>query len=698
MALARVARAARGNDPTAGNALVNLVDLSYTVPMHGILDPFFQCWTAFHVGFDAQLPSGELPINLESFTGVPSELTLLGRTLRPITLHQSEPMLDLYPLTVPAGFGWRRNVAVLFSEIELADDREVRLAAGADWHMAWWCNGRIVMHTFTDAGNARQPITPLDHDVPLSLRRGRNLIGVVVLAGGGGFNLQTALAPTDLQQKRAAVERARLDRERCMREQLRGPGRVVVDCSRSLGAYPRPQRYQSISRGMAEPASIAAARAELSPMIFARSFGCLRTEFFRHGAGWRPEPADPIDGQMRDLGGSFENVMFPLPSDVGFPEMIAGTIDESDLEDRIVAALRHLRSIAANARWLEVFNESEVGHHSVSDATYYRCYRIAYRAANRMNEEAPELPPVMVGGPCPCSFNRVRICAFLDNFAADEEPRKRLDFVSYHQYLFGREHHPRMAEAELPAVRGWLRERGLDDRIPIHVTESGLFPTRNGTDDYAADLLTQAAGVLSLHYWYVEQGPGIYPYQWTWFHPNPRKNMFVPTRDRLATQRDDSSGPDDAIRGFIRPHCDDRADRWTPFGNANRLQARLGDVRLAADVSPNNDEGLGLYALATSAEEHRIAVLLWNYQFTRYHDPQPYDVEVTLNHLPEVWRGQTARITLTRIDARHGNYLVGTENLLPVETRTLDLGTTVSLPVRLKQNGICLLELLVPNI
>ncbi|HMO27118.1 MAG TPA: hypothetical protein PKB10_12715, partial [Tepidisphaeraceae bacterium] len=248
------------------------------------------------------------------------------------------------------------------------------------------------------------------------------------------------------------------------------------------------------------------------------------------------------------------------------------------------------------------------------------------------------------------SFSVGRIGQFLDQFIADPDPSARLDFLAYHQYLTPRQAEPDLVNDEGAQLRRMLAERGLDPALPVHVNENGGFPTNQGTTDIAGDLLTQATGCLALYRRYADQ-PGVRAYHWTWFHPNPRKNAFVPTPQRLARQRDSANRPDDPVRQVLQAHTHPTPDAFTPFGHALSLLARLSGERVRVEASPRNEAGLGIDAIA-SRDERTVTILVWDYSFTQREAPECRALTVEIDVDRPV---SSARIE--RVDSGSGHYL-----------------------------------------
>ena len=123
----------------------------------------------------------------------------------------------------------------------------------------------------------------------------------------------------------------------------------------------------------------------------------------------------------------------------------------------------------------------------------------ASRSAGISNATQPATAGTMELG-----FDEPFLRGFLDRYARDPDPDKRLDFLSYHQYKHAAD--PAAVGAEKQTVRRWLDERGLDPDTPVFVTEYGVFPGDTGGPSLTEDLLTQAAAMQTLAYYYANSG------------------------------------------------------------------------------------------------------------------------------------------------------------------------------------------------
>lgn len=86
-----------------------------------------------------------------------------------------------------AGTPSEKRPAVLYAIIDSPRDMELPCAASADWWMAWHVNGQRVYDTL-ESGNQHGSLA--DHTFSLPLKKGRNVISVVLLSGLYGWNLE----------------------------------------------------------------------------------------------------------------------------------------------------------------------------------------------------------------------------------------------------------------------------------------------------------------------------------------------------------------------------------------------------------------------------------------------------------------------------------------------------------------------------
>jgi hypothetical protein len=365
----------------------------------------------------------------------------------------------------------------------------------------------------------------------------------------------------------------------------------------------------------------------------------------------------------------------------------------ADLVPLLTLAIRELKRQVPNVAYIEAFNEPDWVHYvqqvrrgqkpDVLPEQLYDWYVPFYRAVNTVNLELHPNERLRVGGPTLMSFDHKGwIPAFLDGFAADRSPDKRLDFISWHGYgyfdeasnyrthVFFKDDPSRVAtqRARLDAM---LKERSLSTYIPVLVTETGIYPgpAYDEPDPSRKDWVRQAPGLASLHYWWLEQ-PNIYPFHWTVRHAGEGR------KDQLVTLRgENQTSP---------------VGTFTPYGNLLLMQSKLRDERVVAQSNALK-AGKGIYAIATK-DDNGTSVMVWNYQGT---GATSYRVTLEMNGLPANARGRTATQRQYRIDENTSNYWTDPQkaNLQQVAQSTVALGAKHRVMIDLPPNSLHLVML-----
>ncbi|QQD17261.1 hypothetical protein I6N98_12910 [Spongiibacter nanhainus] len=359
-----------------------------------------------------------------------------------------------------------------------------------------------------------------------------------------------------------------------------------------------------------------------------------------------------------------------------------------ELEPLLYLAIRELKKRFPKIDYIEATNEPDWEFHGaqiyagkspiLSPAEVYPYYVPYYKAVNRVNAELADNQKLRVGGPALTGMTEFWMTAFLDGYAADSNPQKQLDFVSYHGYgefsddfssYRSYKSDPSEIRDQRQRLDRWLVERQLTPGIPVLVTETGIYPgpSFDDPDPSKKDYLRQAAGQASLFYWWGKQAE-IYPFHWVVRHATQGR------KDQLITH------------SAAQPEV----DTFSPYGNLLLMQSMMKQTRVKAR-SNSLSQGLGVYAIAAK-DTTGVSVMVWNYQHT---NAGRFRTQIQLSSLPAELRDQTVRQRLYRIDQTTSNYWHNPDkaNLQQVAEKTLALDDSHTETVELEANGLYLMVL-----
>lgn len=365
----------------------------------------------------------------------------------------------------------------------------------------------------------------------------------------------------------------------------------------------------------------------------------------------------------------------------------------AEIKPVIKTIMRDLKQKFPQIKYIEAFNEPD---HNLRDVIrpeqLYDYYRVYYEAVNEVNRELKPKVPLLLGGPAtgtcgsqwapPGPNNMQWIPKFLDAYAADPNPSKRLDFLSYHAYGYFKnqvtcsEYTPiRTDPSQIADQRARtdeeLRKRGLDVNIPSFITETGPYPgpSYDNKQQPHEDYLRQASAMASYMYWYMEN-PRDIPFNWVLRHSQEER------KDQLLTRAGEGKPAPTRI--------------FTPYGNQMLMFSKLKNERVSAH-SDALEHGKGVYAIATK-DKTGAAVMVWNYQQA---GTQPYHVTINMDQLPPNLRNRRLRQRMFRIDDTVSNYWGDPTraNLQQVSESVLEPSTRHSVSVDLTANALQLVVL-----
>lgn len=471
---------------------------------------------------------------------------------------------------------------------------------------------------------------------------------------------------------------------------------VTVDFNKSRGDFLHPERYNNFGRWSAwQPQRDADVRFLNEQGLHGSIYKVWVDAERVHDPKTNAYNYQGVDDYLADASLLSNELLMVMDTRVSVRDMKRTPADIKPIIKRIMTDLKRRYP---QIRYIEAFNEPD--HNlakSLTPAGLYDYYKVYYEAVNEINRELQPQVPLEIGGPGYMQFNEKWMNAFLDRYAADTSPDKRLDFLSWHAYgefpegtgdsNGPRAYHfykgnPSEVAGQRKLLNAALSSRRLDTKIPAFITETGIYPgpSFDNQSDARPDYLIGAAGVPALHYWYMEQ-PDTYPFNWVIRHSSEER------KDQLVTRSRD--GERIAVKG------NDNAeglptDTFTPYGNAMAMMAKLKKERVMAQSSALKD-GIGIYSIATK-DEYGAAVMVWNYQHV---GQQGYNVTINMGNLPANLRGKSLCQRMYRIDSQVSNYWTNprTANLQQVAATIVKPARRHSVPVDLTPNALQLVTL-----
>lgn len=346
-------------------------------------------------------------------------------------------------------------------------------------------------------------------------------------------------------------------------------------------------------------------------------------------------------------------------------DVIAGKISMKKWQEVFRTAVRHYKERYPNLKYIEVLNEYEISPSKarINTDQYYTLYRAAYQAINELNNELKPETPLLVGGPCSSGYNVGLINRFLELYAKDNDPGKKLDFLSFHDYNQTRK--PSIYGQFTGIFREKFKQLGISTNIPIFMTEVGCNgggatpdPNRN---------LAQAAGLTTYEYC-ARNSKDLRVFPWVLFH-NRSQTCFAQFTQDLT---------------------------MTPFGAAVKAWSLQRENETYAAAMHEKDE-TGIYALA-SIDGAGAAIQVWNYQTST--NSKAYNIgpslvaNVAIQGMPEKWKKTKLKVHQFLIDSTHSNCFAnngkGKGGLQEIGHWEIAANDINQLTVKLEPNAICL--------
>lgn len=288
-----------------------------------------------------------------------------------------------------------------------------------------------------------------------------------------------------------------------------------------------------------------------------------------------------------------------------------------------LTTLRFAKKICPSLRIIQMPYELDniTGTPVHSDA-HYRFYKCLYEAVAEFNAQQPANDRLKIAGLGSNNPNSrwAFIRGFLERYSKDTASAKRLDYLTWHTYLFPG-HYPSMVQGVTDSLKSLLQVFHLDPDLPVLVDEMGLAEPSTIED------LSDLGGAMK-----KEAAMASYTTVLQEYYEKERGNI-IPIS---------GAGWHFALLAYGKQNI------LSAYAKGMLLRNRLGDVAVPVRATPVDTQGYGLHAMATK-EKNRISVLVYCASPSIFFEnarPLVYkDVELLLKDLPENFKNTKLKIT-----------------------------------------------------
>lgn len=330
-----------------------------------------------------------------------------------------------------------------------------------------------------------------------------------------------------------------------------------------------------------------------------------------------------------------------------------------------VTTLRHAKSICPQLRIIQMpYEFDNIGDMECHRDAHYQLFKVVYKAVNELNKELPAADHLQVAGlgsntPYRWGF----IDGFLQRYQADTDPDKRLDYITWHTYLFPGTA-PNVCRGFQQKLEELLKKNLLPLDLPVLVDESGI--AEPSTIEDLSDLVgasrkeaAMACFAATIHHWYLKE-----------------EGHFIPVT---------GAGLHFGLLSYGRQNA------LSPYAKGMILRSRLLDGLIPSEATPCDENGYGLYSQATTGPEG-YRILVWTASpsiFYKKADPISYpQANLLLKDLPASYKSRKIKITIESVspEQKEIKHILGMEKCqtLPL-TRGADRYDIQFTPEEVKQ-------------
>lgn len=288
-----------------------------------------------------------------------------------------------------------------------------------------------------------------------------------------------------------------------------------------------------------------------------------------------------------------------------------------------LTTIRFARQVCPSLKIIQMpYELDNIANTPVHADAHYRFFKCLYEAVALFNTQQPLSDQLKIAGLGSNTPNHRWdfIDGFLHRYSSDSAGAKRLDYLTWHTYLFPG-NYPAMVTGVADSLRGLLKKYGLNTNLPVIVDEMGL--AEPSTIEDLSDLqgamkkeAAMAAFTTALQEYYEKEQGAFLPISGAGWH---FALLTYGKQNVLSTY----------AKGLI-------------------LRNKLGDLKVPVKATPVDAQGYGLHAIATK-EDKKISILLFSASPSIFYSqaaPLQYpDIELVLRDLPSSFRNTRLKVT-----------------------------------------------------
>lgn len=297
-------------------------------------------------------------------------------------------------------------------------------------------------------------------------------------------------------------------------------------------------------------------------------------------------------------------------------------------------AIRHAKKVCPQLKIIQMpYEYDNISGTECHKDAHYNIFKCLYTAVNEVNKELqPEdqLEVAGLGSNTPHHWDFIE--GFLKRYHEDPNPHKRLDYITWHNYLFPGTA-PNIAKGFKSKIDELLKKYSIDPNLKILIDESGL--AEPSTIEDLSDLegaskkeAAMACFTSTVHHWYLQEKGNFIPITGGGFHFG------------LLTY-----GNQNVL---------------SPYAKGMLLRNSLFDNMQPSITTPCDENGYGLYSQATiDKDEYRI--LVWTASPSIFYEKASLlafpDAKIVLKDLPASMNGNEVDVEIEAVDPEDPNVL-----------------------------------------